>query len=395
MKFFLTCRERRDTLPIEDLVKWAVDVKTAEQKEAVIQYLSYGERRSEFARNLHFSLSGTWMEDNPKIKSLLYALKIIENIDNINTAEPIYIDNNENNGETVNSGTTQELYPNLDQLLSQIYDWWEANHQTEIEDHNKRLYPFLIDDLRQQLCNDNRSAWLMLFFIGATHTMGRTKHEQHRNFIRYCIESGWWDTFSQPNPQDFSTQWMEVLNNYLDSLSSNTEWYYWMEKYPTIYQISKYLDDYKDSFLRADRLKSKFDLQILTNPRMAPDLSGGGADSPPLRIGIGANFVIRELVRLGIIQATEYVIPHCYVPRKRVRKLLKYIGCQELDKPDYKSSKQIFSFLRSKFKELQIDGNLDFRLCFDIPFELYVIDLPSIHVRPDLDAELYDDEDFF
>ncbi|WP_228024325.1 hypothetical protein, partial [Synechocystis salina] len=280
-------------------------------------------------------------------------------------------------------------------ILQEICDWWEARHKSEIENYNKRLYPIPIEDLRQQLRDDDRSAWLMLFFIGATHTMGRTKHEQHRDFIRYCVESGWWHTFSQANPKDFSHQWIEVLNNYLDSLNDNTEWYYWMEKYPSIYQISKYLDDYRESFLRAERLQNSFDLQILTNPRMASDLSGGGVDPPPLRMGIGANFVIRELVRLGILQATKYVIPHCYVPRKRVRRLLKYIGCSGLDKPDYRSSREIFEFLNQQFQKLEIDGNPNFHLCFDIPFELYDIDLPRVRVRPDLDTELYDDEDFF
>ena len=393
--FFLICRERRDTVSIEDLVKWAIDATTDEQKESVFKYLVNGEQKSLFAKELRYSMNNTWIINNTKIQEILTIRQKEENL----ISGIIDEESNGNfvdKGEETNKGHDNEFgyEPDDNTLLKEIYDRWEANYQTEIEDYNKRLYPIPIEDLQQQLCDDDRSAWLMLFFIGATHTMGRTKHEQHRDFIRYCVESGWWHTFSQPNPNDFSHQWMEVLNNYLDSLSTNTEWYYWMEKYPSIYQISKYLDDYRESFLRAERLQNSFDLQILTNPRIAPDLSGGGIDAPPLRMGIGANFMIRELVRLGIIQATEYVIPHCYVPRKRVRRLLKHIGCSGLDKPDYQSSREIFKFLNQKFKELEIDGNPNFHLCFDIPFELYDIDLTRVRVRPDLDTELYDDDDF-
>ena len=269
-------------------------------------------------------------------------------------------------------------------LLVEIYEWWEDNYSKEIEKYNRSLYPIDIEEFKGLIEDSDRSAWLMLFFIGATYTMGRTQNEQHRDFLRFCINNGWWDIFSKPEPEALSQEWMNIIDEYLDSLSNNTTWYYWIEKYPNIYQISKYLEEYRESFLRAERIRSNFDLDSLTNPRLAQDLSGGGVDAPPLRLGIGANFVIRELVRLDIIDSTELIREHCFVPRANIRKIMMKCGCQELQTPDYRYSKIIYNFLTDQPEKLDVT----FKNCFDIAFEMYSqsfhLDLSDFRVRDDV-----------
>jgi hypothetical protein len=300
IKFFLVCREVRETIEIAKLCDWARQANTEEQKTAVIEYLVSGERRNLFADSLNNNISGSWMQNDSVINQLLEFYAGINNV-------------------IVPPDPSPETDINLN--IQDICNWWNSNNADKITDYNKSVYPIEIDEMKSGLSNEDRETWLILFFLGATHTLGRNNHEQHRNFIKYCLEHGWWDIFSFPKPQNDPTSWMRILNEYHDLLTDKTEWYIWMEKYCSIYQIAKYLDVYRDSFLRAERINYDFDLSSLTNPRTAADLSGSGLDAPPLKIGIGANFVIRELVRLGIIKANKFIIPHCFVPKARTRQV--------------------------------------------------------------------------
>ena len=58
-------------------------------------------------------------------------------------------------------------------------------------------------------------------------------------------------------------------------------------------------------------------------------------------------------MRRGVI-TNPWAIPHCYVPVKRVRNLLKFLGCPDLDAPSrkYELSKPIHSFLEEHLCQL-------------------------------------------
>jgi hypothetical protein len=394
LQFFLLCRElpEREKIEIEvdELVRWARIARTESQQQGVLEYLSSGDRNLDFSSLLKESIAGCWMENDPRIQAQL-KVKALQNLGNEAIGDPTLWDtliDQLNHPKDFGPPSTLPSQPLAEpNQLKDIYTWWEENHLNELDSYNKRLYPIDITELQCRLIDDDRSAWLMLFFIGATHTMGRTTHEQHRDFIRFCLDKGWWDVFSSPDPQDQPDQWIEVLNSYIDSLNNDTIWYSWIEKYPNIYQISKYLDEYRESFCSADRMQKAFDLRALTNPRIASHLSRGGVDAPPLRIGIGANFVIRELVRLEILQENEYLFPHCFVPRANVRRVLTWLGCEGLQKSNYNHSTQIFKFLKNKIKYSEIAENLILSSHFDIPFELFSetsdVDLNGVNVQDD------------
>lgn len=398
LQLFLACREQRDTVAIEDLVSWAKAANTDAQKQAVLNYLVWGERRGMFANQLKKALVGTWIESYPGIREALEINVRQVQVERANRGE---IDWSQvfNNFEPPTTDDGDQPNPDngtvdSNELLQDIYEWWQADHQIEIRQYNQRIYPIEIEDLQQRLRDRDRGAWLMLFFLGVTHTMGRTKHEQHRDFVNFCLTQDWWQIFSARNPRNSSQQWIGVLNEYMDAQAENTTWYYWMEKFPSIYRIASYLDAYITSFLSAEDVRENFDLRHITAPRSNPAFQGGGADAPPLPLGIGANFVMRELLRLKIIQPTSdvYVPSHCFVPRANVRRLLIRLGCQDLSKPDYRSSRRIYEFLDGEFERLGLQGEPTFHDCFDIPFELYsedssqssYLNLGRIQVREDV-----------
>lgn len=392
LQFFLACREQRATVPIEDLVTWAKAANTNIQKEAVLNYLVSGERRGQFAAFLKKAITGTWMEGYPGIRETLEINDQQAQVERAYRGEIEWSQVLNNYGLSTTAGITPSILNDEtvepDELLRNIYDWWQVRHQIEIKDYNQRLYPIEVENLQQKLRARDRGAWLMLFCLGATHTMGRTKHEQHREFINLCLQEGWWQIFSTSNPQSNHGEWMGVLNDYMKPSLDNTTWNYWMEKFPTIYRIASYLEPYIDSFYSVENIQSHFDLGRITAPRSNPAFQGGGPDAPPLPLGIGANFVLRELVRLKILQPTSniYVSPHCFVPRANVRRTLMSLGCEDLNKSDYRYSRSIYQFLQKEFSRLNLDDEPTFYNCFDIPFELYSkqLNLTEIKVREDI-----------
>jgi len=378
LEFFLTCREQRKTVPIPEMVNWAITADTEEKKQAVRQYLGSGERKQEFTTALRCAnIGGTWIKIDNGIKEIFKSNSQQEKVHQaikgeISWTEVSSSSLNENRDEIAPEITPEITILNLKGTLRQIYTWWQKNHADEIRKYNDLLYPIGIDELRQKLQKEDRSAWLMLFFLGATHMMGRTTHEQHRDFIQFCLDRGWWQRFSAPNPCSHPDEWMGVLNEYMESQSDGTKYYLWMEKFPSIYRIAYYLDAYIQSFLSIDKIKEPFDLYQIFAPRANPDFQGGGPDAAPMRLGIGVNFVVRELVRLGIVEdPNNYIIPHCFVPRANVRRLLSRIGCDGLNSPDYRHSRSIYKFLLDYFNELRLPVPPTFQNAFDIPFQLY------------------------
>ena len=400
LQFFLSCREQRNTVSTEKLIEWALDSNTDTQRQAVLNYLVSGEHKAAFALYLEEAFIGTWMENYPGIRETLeinaqqmQAERASKGeIDWNQVTNHVGSEVNRTGNESEPSSVTESRTENSDELLHDLFNWWQANHQSKTQQYNECLYPFKVEEMQQKLRNRDRSAWLMLLFLGMTHRMGRTRHEQHRNFIRFCLDRDWWQQFSSPNPRSSPDQWMRVLNEYMEEQIEYTGWYYWIEKFPSIYRIASYLNAYTDSFLSIEKSQDDFDLNLITSPRSNPAFQGGGADAPPLPLGIGANFIIRELVRLEVVQpiSNAYVHLHCFVPRANVRRLLTHLGCQDLNKPDHRSSGKIYQFLKTEFMRSGLLDEPTFNNCFDIPFELYAensskVDLRNIQVRDDVD----------
>lgn len=398
---FLICRERRETISLEEMKRWVI-FADADKQKSVLEYLNKGERKQIFTEILKTSIVGTWMEHDQAIQTIFrvnaYQLRVNEAIEGIrswdqitNVGDQIIITPDKSDPDDINN---DDYDP--DDILQRISQWWQSDCSQEIRLYNDRLYPKGFNDLHDGIQKDDRSAWMILFFLGFTHRMGRTSHESNRNFIRFCIDRGWWDIFSRADPQSQHCEWMKVLDQYIDRQVDRTQWNYWMEKFPSIYRTARYLDQYIHIFRTIDK-HNLINLSQIIAPAINPAFQGSTLNAPPINLGIGVNFVIRELVRLGVIQPTEQVIQHCFVPRYNVRRLLTYLGCSGLNEPNYIYSSLISSFLSEKINELQLNISPTFENAFDIPFELYSEDskrvgylqLDSIPIREDDDLSDY------
>ncbi len=70
-------------------------------------------------------------------------------------------------------------------------------------DYRRRLYlsEGIELDIDPETGRFDRSAWLTLLALGAFQGMGRTREQQHREFIQLCQQRGWWQTFADLDPK--------------------------------------------------------------------------------------------------------------------------------------------------------------------------------------------------
>jgi hypothetical protein len=253
--------------------------------------------------------------------------------------------------------------------LESIWTWWSKDGSTFVTQYEQRTYP---DGDPPQLSAPfserdylQREGWLALFILAALHTMGRAKPGQHRRFLERCKHRGWMEVFADSGST--AERWIGVLDNYLDNQIDESPFYHWVRQFVSIYQIARSLPEYVGIFLDIDKHDKDIDFDEILKPRAASTQAGGGWDAPPLTraLGIGACFVVRELVRTGILTSRR-AHDHAYVGVGRVRNVFVRLGMSDLrgEGASYRHSSQIHRFL---IDHLGPD-RAHFDRCFDLPF---------------------------
>ncbi|MDM8515657.1 hypothetical protein QUF76_05610 [Desulfobacterales bacterium HSG16] len=265
--------------------------------------------------------------------------------------------------------STQHIRKDPSSILNRIFDWWKGNRKKEIRKYEKRLYVggkfYKIG--KNGLENEkDRVEWLTLFLTGVLQTIGRSGIDANREFIKFCIKRNWLSRLARADRQPH--EWLKTFEEYIDAQSQDIEYFHWMKQLIGMFIISRWLDDYVDAFLAVNNLQESFSLDQITAPRASEHFQGGGPDAPPISkvLGIGALFIMRELIRNGILK-NKNAYRHCYVPVKRVRNLIEQLGCPSLENSKREvQSIQIYEFL---VKHLG-DEKADFLKSFDIPLLL-------------------------
>ncbi|MHC5542955.1 hypothetical protein ACYOEI_32440, partial [Singulisphaera rosea] len=258
--------------------------------------------------------------------------------------------------------------------LELIHDWWGDHRERWVAHYERQWYPAgclpnLSDEITRCSSAEDRRGWMVLLMLGAMHTMGRTRAEAHRNFLVKCQDEGWLDVFARPT--DDLGQWMEVLKAYLDQNVGDSPYLHWMGRFVSIFQLAHWLHDYVETFMAIDRIRGDFELDEITVSRTSTLFQGGGLGPPPVSrtLGMGACFVVRELVRARLV-TNPLAHRHCYVPSARVLRLMSLLGCHGLDgvfvsaSERVKASGTLYDFL---VEQLRGDTKARFHGDFDLP----------------------------
>ena len=256
-------------------------------------------------------------------------------------------------------------------FFRRLADWWadDGTRKEVLDQHEEDSWPSwaresgLGDGLRRK----SPDHWLALFVLGACQSLGRTQDVQHRGFLELAHEKGWWDVFVAPTTGS-DREWMEVLRSWQDAAVDHLEYRLWLSVFPTIYQLSRHLDAYRRLMITAERRSEHlYSAQRLLAPRSDSALSGAGShfDAPPLPLGIGYHWCLRELVRLGVLDG-EHLYLDCYVPAKRVLGLLERLGLVVDEEVDAAAKSQaIYHFLQEDGRPEAVKAHL--QRAFDIP----------------------------
>lgn len=377
LAFFRLCRDKLDA-PADRLKDWMLNASDSAPRQAALRYLLEGDLALEVIQRLHaFGLARTWLadisEDDPLIADwdrnsrsrLVYQI--------LKTPE-------ESRDAHLSQGLIQPLPPpkpiDPECALNAIHDWWLANRDSYLPEYHRRLYPEgKLPTLHEDDIGDvDRSSWLLLLLLGGFHTMGRTQPEQHRDFIERCRHRGWWDVFTAPDPTEHFEEWMGVLDEYIDAQTDQQVYEQWMMRFPIIYKLARHLDGYAELFLGLKRRRERFDLGLVQTPNADPDQQGGGisAAALPKTLGKGANFVVRELIRLDVISDGPHVREHAFVPYAGVLGLLWELGCTDIKNlPVLRQAPRISAFLHQHLNDPE---QATFCRDFDIPLRIVADD---------------------
>ncbi len=269
-------------------------------------------------------------------------------------------------------------------FFRKLLKWWgdEKTRRAILSKYECKAWPAeLRGNLVSGLRDGSKDHWLALLTLGANQSLGRTQDEQHRGFIELAKQEGWWQVFLEP---DDDRAWMGVLRTWQDHAVEDLQYRLWMSLFPTIFQFSRYMDQYRNLLLSSVRRPEHlYSAARILAPRADDALSGAGSqfDAPPAPLNIGFHWVLRELVRLNVIRA-EHLFPDCWVPAAQVVDLLKQVGLDLAEITDNQGkARAVFEFL---------ERNLDpkwphLHFCFDIPLR-YVAEHSELRIQFGLEA---------
>ena len=368
LEFIARCRRETTPYNINKLIEWvsgSVVERNIEKQKAVCWYIVHGRMGTELAEKLKSTYRPFWLFriDVKHLEQWGWQKRDIDLFRN----ERMVTDGERNS--RVENQLKKEGRSNLSpgEALDRIYNWWTQKCPVMLKDYDGELYPNGRFDW-QAIKEDNqperyREAWLKLFFLGSCQTIGRTREIQHRAALDDFDNNGWWQTFIKP---DVPADWFKVMNEYLAKAINGDKYRTWLQILP-LYRFSKHLDDYIDLFWSADSGLPNVD--DLIRPGSSAALSGAGFAPPELKatLGIGANFILRELYRNGVYSDAS-LEKHCFVASQGVRRLLgeRLPEGLNLDGASADHSQKIYQFLCKHIGE----ERATFNGAFDIPLRL-------------------------
>ena len=256
-----------------------------------------------------------------------------------------------------------------DTFFSQLVEWWDdaGERSKVITTYERQAWPGWLRrgvGISAGLRAGSEDHWLALLVLGACRRLGRTKESQHRGFVEMVHEHGWWDILKTPNDPE---AWMRMLREWQDGSSSKLAYAQWMSLFPAIYQLSRYREEYA-RLLRSARQHEAmaYGVALLLAPRANPSFRGAGTqfDAPPAPLDMGRHWVLRELVRLGVIEG-EHLYRDCWMPSEQVLGILDRVGLvrpdDSLSNPE--KARAVFDFMAT---ELGTESP-NLHRAFDIP----------------------------
>ncbi|WP_062113506.1 sacsin N-terminal ATP-binding-like domain-containing protein [Sphingobium sp. YBL2] len=235
-----------------------------------------------------------------------------------------------NNGENPTSPQSafdfeDDVVRSAEAILQDVASWWEENRFALVARHDRLTYGELCDPA--DLIDMDDVAWFTLLSLGSFQTLGRITPQQSRGFIERCVNEGWWRDLATIDESD------RELKPYVQRLLDWTEigaaddYLMWRRCLGDMCMIARHLETYREIFLNLPQMVRQHDDQLalrdLLRPSSSHIVARMGLDAAPIArsLGMGANWIVRELARRGVYDEddAEIVQPFAWSARLRIR----------------------------------------------------------------------------
>ncbi len=238
--------------------------------------------------------------------------------------------------------------------LARLWDWWAEDRNERIADYDRTVYPSSHFD-RGRLHNpDDREAWFTLFALACFQNFGGAQDGQHRSFLEEGFQQGWWRelAFSSP-PEDDAAVWINRMKAWSSAAMPDYSHWRWRRTLLDLYTIARWLPEYVRVIKLLPgpiRTHGVVRLSDVLSPSHSPIWQQAGIEAASLvrPLGIGFNWLLRELVRLEFwdTEARRLVAPYGWSATRRVRNLLNRLGAGLADEASMDGSRHIWDFVK-------------------------------------------------
>jgi hypothetical protein len=364
VRFFLACRQLQIG-GVDDLTGWARSAHLPRRQEAALRYCIESEFGSELGRRFRQEPL-QWMPDRATLVGSLL-LRDWSELDKVDLRAALFPD------RTLSPPPEDDFIefvprPQVQTFFDKLDEWWsEPTHRDPVlKKHEQAAWPdWLRADLGRHLEEDSKEHWLALLVLGACQSLGRSNLGQHRQFLNDAKNDGSWDTFSGSSADD--TAWMDVLRKWQDASNTSISRPQWVALFPSIFHLRVHLSKYRKLLKGADRrTESQYKLDWLLTPRADENMGEAGSqfDAPASPLNMGLHWVLRELVRLRVIEPKPHLLPDCWVPSDRLIRFLRPLGL-DLSSNGASNPDKAHAIHRLVSEELHEDPHL--HRSFDIP----------------------------
>lgn len=356
------------------MASWFTDIADSKRR-AALHYLLHGSLQTEIlARLVPSETRPPWLNDRSDVSCMISGLSDTWRCDALLSA--LFPHHGRSALDTSGDAPDADFAPAPpsppEDFFERLQRWWDCSsiRQAVLDHHETETWPAWLrrDRIGRRLRDNSRDHWLALLVLGAFQRLGRSQPMQHRGFLETANDKGWWEVFRRPNEP---SNWMEVLRSWHDSAVDHLEYSNWMSLFPTIYLLSRYLSKYRDLLRTADRRQNLDDLTRLLAPRSDSAMSGAGRnfDAPPAPLNMGLHWILRELVRLRVLDPCQTLLPYCWVPSDQVLRFLYRLGLPppESNASNSDKARTVYDFLKSRLRTPHL------HYAFDIPLR-YVAD---------------------
>ena len=238
---------------------------------------------------------------------------------------------------SIPTDTTSPWQPDAEQALSGIAQWWHANQVGLREAYDRAVYPE--DFSSGALADGDKPAWFTMLSLATFQTLGRIKPAQSRQFVARAIQDGWWQELATIDPCDEELRpFVERLRAWSDP-DADESYLMWRRCLPDLCMIARHLESYQRLFMKLPAVVAQegdVSLRGHLRPAFSNVAARMGIEAAPLArsLGIGANWLVRELGRKGIYSQaqSEQIMPYGWSAAERVRRLAHTLGMGQFER---------------------------------------------------------------